>query len=63
MGGRKEREGGKREESGMGGDVDVQESGNCSEMCSVWGWGTGGSNQKVSDARKARASQGPTGMT
>ena len=26
-------------------------------------WGTGGSNQKVPDARKARASQDPTGMT
>ena len=32
-------------------------------MCSNGGWGTGGSNQKVPDARKARASQDPTGMT
>ena len=27
------------------------------------GWGNGGSNQKVPDARKARASQEPKGMT
>jgi hypothetical protein len=32
-------------------------------VCSNGGWGAGGSNQKVSDARKARASQDPTGMT
>ena len=27
------------------------------------GWGTGGSKQKFPDARKARASQDPMGMT
>jgi hypothetical protein len=32
-------------------------------VCSNGEWGTGGSNQKVPDARKARASQDPTGMT
>jgi hypothetical protein len=37
-------------------------SGNWTEVCSNWGWGTGVSNQKVSDTRKARASQDPTGM-
>jgi hypothetical protein len=26
-------------------------------------WETGGSNQKVPDARKVRTSQGPSGMT
>jgi hypothetical protein len=32
-------------------------------VCSSKKWGTGGSNQKVPDARKARGSQDPTGMT
>ena len=32
-------------------------------MYSNGGWGTEGSNQKVPDVRKARASQDPTGMT
>jgi hypothetical protein len=32
------------------------------QLCSCGGWGTGGSHQKVSDARKARGSQDPTGM-
>jgi hypothetical protein len=32
-------------------------------MCSNGGWGTGANNQKVPDARKARASQNPMGMT
>ena len=34
-----------------------------SEECSKCGWGTEGSHQKVPDARKARGSQNPTGMT
>jgi hypothetical protein len=38
-------------------------SGNWSEVCSNWGWGTGNSNQKVPDARKARAYQDPTEVT
>jgi hypothetical protein len=38
-------------------------SGNWTEVCGNRGWGTGDSNQKVPDARKARASQDPTGMT
>jgi hypothetical protein len=38
-------------------------SGNWTEVCSNGGWGTWGSNQKVPDARKARASQDPMGMT
>jgi hypothetical protein len=33
------------------------------QMCSNGGWRTGGSHQKVPDARKARGSQNPTGMT
>jgi hypothetical protein len=32
-------------------------------MCSSGGWETGNNNQKVPDAREARASQDPTGMT
>jgi hypothetical protein len=32
-------------------------------VCSNGGWGTGGSNQKVPDARKARAFQDPMAMT
>jgi hypothetical protein len=31
-------------------------------MCNNGGWGTGVSNQKVPDSRKARGSQDPTGM-
>jgi hypothetical protein len=31
-------------------------------MCSNDGWGTGGSLQKVPDAKKARGSKYPTGM-
>jgi hypothetical protein len=38
-------------------------SGNWTEVYSNERWGAGGSNQKVSDARKARASQDPMGMT
>ena len=54
---------GKRgEESGMGGDGgDVQRVRKLNRR--VYQWGTEGSNQKVPDARKARASQDPTGMT
>jgi hypothetical protein len=33
------------------------------EVCSNVGWGTGGSHQKILDARKARSSQDTTGMT
>jgi hypothetical protein len=32
-------------------------------MCSNKRWGTGSSNQNVSDVRKARSSQDPMGMT
>jgi hypothetical protein len=32
-------------------------------MCINEGWGTGGSHQKVPDARKARHSQDPMEMT
>jgi hypothetical protein len=35
--------------------------GNSTEVCSSGGWGTGGSNQKVPDARIARAFQDPHG--
>jgi len=38
-------------------------SGNCTEVCSNGGWGTGGSHNKVPYARKARVSQDPMGMT
>jgi hypothetical protein len=50
------KRGGKREESGMGGDVQMVRKMNR-------GMGAGGSDQKGPDARKARASQDPTGMT
>jgi hypothetical protein len=32
-------------------------------VCSNGGWGTGGRNQKLPDARKARASKDPVEMT
>ena len=32
------------------------------EVCSSGRWGTGGSQQKVPDARKTRGSQDPTGV-
>ena len=32
-------------------------------VCRNGGWGTGGSNQKVPDARKARASHDPMRIT
>ena len=38
-------------------------SGSWTELCSNGGWVTGGSNQKVSDARKERGSQDPIGKT
>jgi hypothetical protein len=38
-------------------------SGNWTDICSNGEWGIGGSNQKIPDARKAKASQDPTGMT
>ena len=37
-------------------------SGNWTEVCSNGEWGTGGSHQKVPDARKTRGSQDPIGM-
>ena len=50
-------------ESGMGGDGgDVQRVRKSTEMCSNGGWATGGSNQKVPDARKQRAYQDPMEM-
>jgi hypothetical protein len=33
------------------------------EVCSSGVWGTEGSHKKVPDAREARGSQDPTGMT
>jgi hypothetical protein len=48
--------------SGVGGDKgDVQRVRKLTEVCSNGGWKTG--YQKVPDARKAKASQDPTGMT
>jgi hypothetical protein len=38
-------------------------SGNWTEVCNNGRWRAGGSHQQVSDARKARGSQDPTGMT
>ena len=56
---------GKRgEESGMGGEEEDEERvRKLNNMCSNREWGSGGSNQKVPDARKARASQDPMGIT
>ena len=66
MGGREERKGKK---SGRIRCVCVW-GGRCTEdqeieqrgVCSNGGWGTGGSHQKVPDARKARGSKDPTEM-
>jgi hypothetical protein len=38
-------------------------SGNWAEVFSSGGWGSRNNKQKVPDARKARGSQHPTGMT
>ena len=38
-------------------------SGNCTELSTNQEWGTWSSNQKAPDARKARASHYPMGMT
>jgi hypothetical protein len=40
-----------------------EESGNWPEVCISGGWGTGGSHQKVPDARKARSPQDSMGRT
>jgi hypothetical protein len=62
--GREEREGKRGEESGIGGGGgDVQRFRKLKEVCGSGECGTGGSNQKVPDARKARASQDPMGIT
>ena len=62
MGGREEGEGKKMGQNQVWEEM-YRGSGNLTEVCSNGGWETGGSNQKVPDARKARVSQDPTGTT
>jgi hypothetical protein len=61
LGGREEK-GGEKEGQNQVWEEMYKGSGNRTEMCSNWEWGTGDSNQKVPDARKARC-QDSTGMT
>jgi hypothetical protein len=61
--GRKRRKGGEEELKNQVWEEMYRGSGNLTEVCSNGGWETGGSNQKVPDARKARVSQDPTGTT
>ena len=49
--------------SDMRGDIIFKGAGISTEVFSNVGWGIGSSHQQVPDARKARGSQDPTGMT